>query len=61
MEIRFRDAGAERIRTGLLVIPVREKKLDEPEIGYWHQIEAGYIGRQPITPDQRMAFRATPS
>ena len=32
MEIRFRDASAERMRTGLLVIPVREKKLDEPEI-----------------------------
>jgi leucyl aminopeptidase len=32
MEIRFRDASAERIKTGLLVIPVREKKLDAPEI-----------------------------
>ncbi|MGH7853954.1 MAG: leucyl aminopeptidase family protein, partial [Candidatus Binatia bacterium] len=32
MEIRFRDASAERIKSGLLVIPVREKKLDEPEI-----------------------------
>jgi leucyl aminopeptidase len=32
MEIRFRDASAERMRTGLLVIPVREKKLDEPEL-----------------------------
>ena len=32
MDIRFRDASAERMRTGLLVIPVREKKLDEPEI-----------------------------
>ena len=28
MEIRFRDAGAERIKTGLLVIPVREKQLE---------------------------------
>ena len=32
MEIRFRDASPERIKTGLLVIPVREKRLDEPEI-----------------------------
>ena len=32
MEIRFRDISAERIKTGLLVIPVREKKLDGPEI-----------------------------
>ena len=32
MEIRFRDASAERVKTGLLVIPVREKKLDAPEI-----------------------------
>ena len=32
MEIRFRDATAERIRTGLLVVPVREKKLDDPEL-----------------------------
>ena len=32
MEIRFRDASTERMRAGLLVIPVREKKLDEPEI-----------------------------
>lgn len=32
MEIRFRDTSPERLRTGLLVVPVREKKLDEPEI-----------------------------
>lgn len=32
MEIRFRDASPERIRTGLLVVPVREKKVDEPEV-----------------------------
>ena len=32
MDIRFRDASAERIKTALLVIPVREKKLDQPEI-----------------------------
>jgi leucyl aminopeptidase len=32
MEVRFRDTTAERIKTDLLVIPVREKKLDLPEI-----------------------------
>jgi leucyl aminopeptidase len=32
MEIRFRDTSAERIKTGLLAIPVREKKLDASEI-----------------------------
>ena len=32
MEIRFRDAAAERIKTGLLVIPVGEKQLDDPQI-----------------------------
>jgi len=32
MEIRFRDTNAERIRTGLLVVPVREKQLDDPQL-----------------------------
>src|SRR5688572_20059411 len=32
MEVRVRDTTAERIKTDLLVIPVREKKLEEPEI-----------------------------
>jgi leucyl aminopeptidase len=32
MEIRFRDASAERIKTGLLVIPVREKQVDDTQI-----------------------------
>ena len=33
MEIKFRDSQrSERIKTDLLVIPVREKKLDEPAI-----------------------------
>jgi hypothetical protein len=35
-------------------------KLDEPEIGFWHPIDAGFVGRQPIAPDQREAFRSTP-
>ena len=32
MEVRFRDTTAERVKTDLLVIPVREKKLEGPEI-----------------------------
>jgi len=23
-------------------------KLGEPEVGYWHEIDAGYAGRQPL-------------
>lgn len=26
-------------------------KLDEDEIGWWHEIEAGFAGRQPLTDD----------
>jgi leucyl aminopeptidase len=29
MDLRFRDASAERVKTGLLVIPVREKRLED--------------------------------
>ena len=32
MEIRFRDSQVDRIKTDLLVIPVREKKLDDPAL-----------------------------
>ena len=33
-------------------------KLGEPEIGWWHQLDAGFMGRQPILPSQRGAFRS---
>lgn len=36
-------------------------RLGEPEIGHWHQIDAGYVGRQEILPGQADAFRATPA
>lgn len=36
-------------------------KLGEPEIGYWHQVDAGFAGRQPILPTQREAFRSAPA
>ena len=32
MEIRFRDTPADRIKSDLVVIPVREKRLDDPVI-----------------------------
>ncbi|HET9915988.1 MAG TPA: leucyl aminopeptidase [Candidatus Binatia bacterium] len=32
MEIRFRDSAADRIKSDLVVIPVREKRLDDPVI-----------------------------
>ena len=32
MEIRFRDTSADRIKTDLVVIPVREKQLDDPAL-----------------------------
>lgn len=34
-------------------------KLGEPEVGWWHQVDAGFAGRQPILPSQREAFQAT--
>lgn len=35
-------------------------KLGEPEIAWWHQVDAGFAGRQPILPSQRGAFRSAP-
>lgn len=32
-------------------------KLGEPEIAWWHQVDAGFAGRQPILDSQRDAFR----
>jgi hypothetical protein len=23
-------------------------RLDEPEVGYWHEIETGFSGRMPV-------------
>ena len=34
-------------------------KLGEPEIGWWHQVDAGFMGRQPILDSQRDAFSST--
>jgi hypothetical protein len=26
-------------------------KLGEPEVAHWHEVDAGFAGRQPLTPD----------
>ena len=44
-------------RTGLVDFPYDHDgrivylcwKVDEDEIGYWHEVEAGFAGRQPLT------------
>lgn len=35
-------------------------KQGEEEIRFWHQVDAGFAGRQPILPTQRDAFRSEP-
>lgn len=35
-------------------------KAGEPEIVWWHDLEAGFVGRQRILPSQRAAFRSAP-
>jgi hypothetical protein len=35
-------------------------RLGEPEIAWWHQVDTGFLGRQPIPPSQREAFRGGP-
>ncbi len=34
-------------------------KAGEGAIEWWHQIDAGFMGRQPIAPEQRDEFRST--
>ena len=33
-------------------------KLDEERVGYWHELDAGFAGRQPITPEFAEEVRA---
>jgi len=35
-------------------------KLGDPEIGYWHELEAGFAGRRPIDDGFRLALTETP-
>lgn len=47
--------------TGLVDFPCRMDghevylcwKLDEPEVAHWHELDAGYAGRQKLGPDRR--------
>ena len=36
-------------------------KLGEPRIGYWHEISAGFAGRQPIGPAAFVSTTPTPT
>ncbi len=31
-------------------------KLDEPEVLYWHELDAGFVGRQPLTAEAGTHF-----
>lgn len=35
-------------------------KMGEPAIEWWHQVDAGFVGRQPISEEQRAAFSSAP-
>lgn len=55
--IRFPPGGLEH---GLLDFPTTLDgrwvflcwQLGEPEVAYWHELDGGYRGRQPITPEE---------
>ena len=55
-EINGAGAQIKSLEEGLLDFPARRDgeqvllcwKLGEDEIGYWHDVEAGYGGRQPL-------------
>jgi hypothetical protein len=34
-------------------------KLDEPRVGFWHDLEAGFAGRQPLRPDDGFQSQGT--
>jgi hypothetical protein len=36
-------------------------KLGEPEVGYWHELEEGYQGRQPLPPSRIPSGRPSTS
>jgi len=46
MEIRFRDIQLDRIKTDLLVIPVRDNKLDDPRLRALDRILQGHLRRR---------------
>lgn len=58
-EIESLGVQIKDFRTGLVDFPHDHEgrivclcwKLDEDEIGWWHEVEAGFAGRQPLTDD----------
>ena len=46
MEIRIRDSRIERIKTDLLVLPVREKRFDTPEMAALDRRLKGHLRAQ---------------
>lgn len=58
---RLREAGVQvkDPRTGLIDFPARRAgravllcwKVGEPDLGFWHEVEAGFAGRQPVQED----------
>ena len=58
-EIQLMGVHIKDFRTGLVDFPYDRDgrivylcwKLDEDEIGWWHETDAGFAGRQPLTDD----------
>jgi hypothetical protein len=56
-EIEFLGVHIKDFRTGLIDFPYEHDgrivylcwKPDEDEIGWWHEIDSGFAGRQPLT------------
>lgn len=58
-EIEHLGVHVKDFRTGLVDFPYEREgrivylcwKPDEDEIGWWHEIDSGFVGRQPLTDD----------
>ena len=56
-EIEFLGVVVKDFRTGLVDFPYEHEgrivylcwKPDEDEIGWWHETDSGFVGRQPVT------------
>ncbi|MFP5262891.1 MAG: DUF2203 domain-containing protein [Blastocatellia bacterium] len=58
-EIEHLGVHVKDFRTGLVDFPYEREgrivylcwKPDEDEIGWWHEVDSGFVGRQPLTDD----------
>ncbi|HVG21102.1 MAG TPA: DUF2203 domain-containing protein [Blastocatellia bacterium] len=58
-EIEYLGVHVKDFRTGLVDFPYEREgrivylcwKPDEDEIGWWHETDSGFVGRQPLTED----------